>query len=304
LPQADLGISLTLLTENPLCRAGWVRQTILHEVAPPSLWTSSDPGATLALLMNEIGPARPVLPRAAPLLAIGVGLALAGGIAVGWHLWHSGPISRPVAGPAETILLPAAPGSVASEPPIPVQPARPPLPEPSHPGPSSPPAQSEPTPRTAPAPVPSAAAPIATPAAPSPTVPPPPIQGPAPSQASSPPVSTPTAVRVRTKAASIHQQVRGRAPSSAPLPGHKPKPSPERWIVQFAIFRSDDHAKLLVDTLTFDRIASRIVIERDQKGVARYLVQSPPYRSKASAKAAAERALARGALPGAIVERQ
>jgi hypothetical protein len=259
--------------------------------------------------MNEIGPARPVLPRAAPLLAIGVVLVLAGGVAIGWHLWHSGPAPHPVSGPAETILPPAVPGSAvagsaAGAPSIPL-PTGPSPSAPFHAASSSPPVQAEPTLPAAPAPTSSASSavePVATPAAPLPIAPSPATRMPSP--ATSRPVPAQAALRASNPAASAHRQAQTRAPLSAPLPRHKPKPPPERWIVQFGIFRSDDHAKLLVDTLTFDRVASRIVTERDQQGVTRYLVQSPAYKSKTIAQAAAKRASARGASHGAVVERQ
>ena len=239
--------------------------------------------------MNEVGPPRNPLSRVAPILAIGVALVLAGGFAVG--IFVGGKPTPPVSPAADHVLPPAAapetpPAPPAAAPPPPVASAPAPQPAPPQtPVPSAPPKPPVSTPLPAPAPV---AKPAAVPE---------PVRKPSPRQArparKSPPVTQ-------------HKETAQRrvAPEHRAAPAHGlPQPAEGgRWIVQIGAFQSDDHAKLLVETLTYHGHPARIVDGHDRSGRAWRFVQTPGYATRSDAEAVAKSLKEHEHVPAIVLE--
>jgi septal ring-binding cell division protein DamX len=211
--------------------------------------------------MNEVGPPRPPLSRAAPVLAVGLALVLAGGFAVGIFVGRNPPPDS--ASGADQVLPPATslPATVPVQPP----PAPPPPPPPSPP-------------------------PVVTPP-PLPAAPPP-----APVVAKPPPAPVPAIVpahkpeSIRKPAPTAHAK---RPPErDAVSRPHKPEaahglPRPVEggsWVVQLGAFQSDDHAKLLVDSLAYHGHAARIAGGHGRDGHDWYFVQTPGYATRGEAE--------------------
>jgi len=95
---------------------------------------------------------------------------------------------------------------------------------------------------------------------------------------------------------------------AAPLPA-KPAPvEPEapadgaRWVVQLGAFQSSDHANLLVNTLAAHGQPAHVSFVQNAAGQGWFYVQTPPYRSVAAAKTAAQRLAAREHLPTYLIK--
>jgi SPOR domain len=224
--------------------------------------------------MNEVGPPRPPLSRAAPFLAVGLALVLAGGFAVGIFVGRKPP---PDSAPgADQVLPPASlPASVAVQPP----PATPPAPAPP---------PSPPPPAAAP-PAPAAPAPVAAKPPPAPVKPAEPVAAIVP--AHKPPPRDSAVIRNAVPPAHARPEPK-RAAGSHP---HKPEaahalPRPVEggsWVVQLGAFQSDDHAKLLVDSLAYHGHAARIAGGHGRDGNDWYFVQTPGYATRREAETVA-----------------
>jgi cell division protein FtsN len=240
------------------------------------------------------------MPRAATILIIGVAVLLVGGFGFGILVGR-----KPPPAPTASESLPPAD-------PLPPQQASATIPPQPLPSPPAPPPS---------APAPTAAPPAATPAAPplpSRPLPSAPLSSPAPS--SLPPSSPPTRPEpapipqakplppppsVPAKPAPQRQAAAAPAPRRHPAAApkqvasvpRKPKPSPAlpqpvgggRWVVQLGAFQSDDHAKLLVDTLAYHGHAARIAGGHDRSGRDWYFVQTPGYATREDAETVARR---------------
>jgi DedD protein len=149
---------------------------------------------------------------------------------------------------------------------------------------------------------PGAAPPIAHDSVPTPIEP---TAAPVPSP--KPVASVPVAVPPKQSVQS-HKAVAGSRP--VVLPRHKPpppRPQPAgngRWVVQLGAFQSDDHAKLLVDTLAFHGHPARIARRRDKAGRDWFFVQIPGYATRAAAEAVARVLAGREHVPTLVFERR
>jgi hypothetical protein len=250
--------------------------------------------------MNDIGPSRSPLPRAAPILAIGVAFVLVGGFGLGVYVLRK-PVAadRPAATAslrqtAETILPEATPLRQPEAPPAPSRPDRPsPAPTPQ-------------APQTAEPPPP---VPAVSETAPNPGSPPGHGVKPAPAAQTHRP-APPAGLAVRPKPAAAPRAAapaRRKATASPAAAGpRKSLPVPMdggRWGVRLGAFQSDDHAKLLVETLVFHGHPAEIVQGRDKNGRNWFLVQTPGYRMRADAEAVAKVLAAREHVPTVIFER-
>lgn len=219
--------------------------------------------------MNEVGPPRPPLSRAAPVLAVGLALVLAGGFAVGIFVGRKPP---PDSAPGADQVLPPATSLPATVPVPPPPPAPPSLP---------PPAVTLP-------PVPVAPPPVAVKPPPPPVMPADPV-----------PVVMPAHKPPPRDSAALHKPAppahAKRAPDAAASRPHKPEtahglPRPVdggRWVVQLGAFQSDDHAKLLVDSLAYHGHAARIAGGHGRDGHDWYFVQTPGYATRGEAETVA-----------------
>jgi DedD protein len=237
--------------------------------------------------MNEVGPPRPPLSRAAPILAIGVALVLAGGFAMGIFVGRK---PLPAASPAADQVLPPAiqpPASVAVPPPVP-QPAPPPV--------VSPPSPAPPPPVVAP-PIPRESSPPAKPAA---------VAAPERKPAPAEPAASPKP-RVEPRPVSKAKPVTRQKPAVAathPAAKHAaPPPAGDgRWAIRLGAFQSDDHAKLLVDTLKFHGHPAQIAKGHDRSGRAWFFVRTPSYETRAEAEAVAKRLRDKEHVPAIVFE--
>jgi hypothetical protein len=237
--------------------------------------------------MNENGSQRPPLPRAAPILAIGVAAVLSGGFGLGIYVLRT----------PSAVLPPAA---VLSPPPEEILPAIEP----------SPPEVSVPSPAIVPAPPPTPAA--IPPEPPAPAIAPPPavivpakpVAEPRPAKpvAEPRPVTPVVEPRHHRPAKPV---LRHSAPRAAPSP-HKPTllPDHKHWAIRVGAFQSDDHAKLLVDTLKFGGYPARIIQQRDRGGRGWFVVQTQDYATRAEAQRAARLLTERVHVPTIIFERK
>jgi cell division protein FtsN len=226
--------------------------------------------------MNENGSQRPPLPRAAPILAIGVAVVLCSGFGLGIYVLRT----------PSAVLPPAA---VLSPPPEAILPAS----EPSPPEVSVPPPAIVPTPAAIP-PEPPAAPAIAPP--PAVIVPAKPVAEPRPAK--------PVAERRHHRPAK--PVLRHSAPRAVVPPPPKPTllPDHKRWAIRVGAFQSDDHAKLLVDTLKFNGYPARIIQQRDRGGRGWFVVQTQDYMTRAEAQSAARLLADRVHVPSIIFERK
>ena len=88
-----------------------------------------------------------------------------------------------------------------------------------------------------------------------------------------------------------------------------PLPEPEaadaagpRWAVQLGAFRSSDHANLLVMTLAAHGQPAHVTYTQNAAGEGWFYVQTPPYRSAAAAKSAAQGLAAREHVPTYLIK--
>ncbi len=221
--------------------------------------------------MNEVGPPRPPLSRAAPFLAVGLALVLAGGFAVGIFVGRKPP---PDAAPgADQVLPPASlPASVAIQPP---------------PAPAPPPPAAAPPVTAAPAPV--AAKPLPAPVKPAAPVPAVPVAAIVPAHKPTPRESA--VIRKALPPAHAKHEPEPAAGSRPHKPGAAhalPRPvEGGSWVVQLGAFQSDDHAKLLVDSLAYHGHAARIAGGHGRDGNDWYFVQTPGYATRREAETVA-----------------
>jgi len=75
-----------------------------------------------------------------------------------------------------------------------------------------------------------------------------------------------------------------------------------RWVVQLGAFQSSDHANLLVNTLAAHGQSAHVTFAQNAAGQGWFYVQTPPYRSAAAAKNAAQGLAAREHLPTYILK--
>lgn len=75
-----------------------------------------------------------------------------------------------------------------------------------------------------------------------------------------------------------------------------------RWVVQLGAFQSSDHAKLLVNTLAAHGQPAHVNFAQNAAGQGWFYVQTPPYRSAAAAKNAAQGLAAREHLPTYVLK--
>jgi cell division septation protein DedD len=244
--------------------------------------------------MNEDGPSRPPLSRAAPILAVGVAFVLIGGLVIGIFIGQK-PVP-PVSPAAETL-----PASVPAAPPPVVAPDLPrPVPMPS------PDAAPPPAPAVAPPDQPPAPAAPPQPVAPAPIASPVPERKPAHEAAAPKPARAsahrPAAKSARGGAAAAKPASR-RAHGMPPAPAHRAAHPAigGPWVVQLGAFENDDHAKLLVDTLAYHGHAARIASRRDRNGREWFFVQTPGYATRAAAEAAAKRLSEAEQLPTIVL---
>ncbi len=217
--------------------------------------------------MNEVGPPRPPLSRAAPVLAVGLALVLAGGFAVGIFVGRKPP---PDSTPGADQMLPPTTSLPAT---VPVAPPPPPPAPPSPPQPVAPP----PVP-VAPPPPPVAVKPPPAPAKPAPLAVPDHKPPPHESEIVHKPAPTAHAKHEPEHATASHP--------------HKPEtahalPRPVEggsWVVQLGAFQSDDHAKLLVDSLAYHGHAARIAGGHGRDGHEWFFVQTPGYATRGEAE--------------------
>jgi cell division protein FtsN len=195
------------------------------------------------------------LSRAAPVLAVGLALVLAGGFAVGIFVGRKPP---PDSTPGADQVLPPVTSLPAT---VPVSPPPPP--------------------------------PVVV-------VPPPPVAPPPPAVAVKPPPA-PVAAPPHKPPPHGSEVVHKSAPSTharhelpAPTASHPHKPGAAHalprpveggsWVVQLGAFQSDDHAKLLVDSLAYHGHAARIAGGHGRDGHEWFFVQTPGYASRAEAE--------------------
>jgi cell division septation protein DedD len=166
-----------------------------------------------------------------------------------------------------------------------------------------------PQPASAPAPVPAQAAPVLPRVV---AAPPPAERKPAPAVAAPPaeakPVRKPAVKSAPAKSTSAKstsakstskaeaKSIREKAVSEPP-PAHGP-----RWVVQLGAFQSADHADLLVNTLAAHGQPAKVRFTKNGAGQAWFYVQTPPYRSVAAAKTAAQTLSAREHLPTYLIK--
>jgi len=251
--------------------------------------------------MNEIGPPRLPLSRAAATLAIGVALVLAGGFAVGIFVGRK-PV--PVASPTAEILPPQPAAAPAL--PDPVQHLHDPLPAPA---PAPPPVPEQPAvPPVAHEQVAAAKPPVAVPARPEriASAIPVPERKPAPPRAAT--IHSRPGAELRAKPVARHgTPTAERGPAALPSP-HKSAPllpqpvTSGRWVVQLGAFQSDDHAKLLVDTLAYHGHPARIAGRHDKSGRDWFFVQTPGYATRADAETVAKLLATREHVPIFVFE--
>ena len=165
---------------------------------------------------------------------------------------------------------------------------------------------------------------VASAAGPAPTTPspivPPPI---APATVALPP-ALPAPPAVQSVVATPPERVLVAAPAvvASPKPAHpvqtkpvEPKPAAKpapvedsppatggRWVVQLGAFQSSDHANLLVNTLAAHGQAAHVTFVKNAEGQGWFYVQTPPYRSAAAAKTAAQALAAREHLPTYLIK--
>ena len=87
---------------------------------------------------------------------------------------------------------------------------------------------------------------------------------------------------------------------------HKSLPVPAgdgRWGVRLGAFQSDDHAKLLVETLVFHGHPAEIAHGHDKNGRNWFFVQTPGYQTRADAETVAKVLARREHVPTVIFER-
>ena len=167
----------------------------------------------------------------------------------------------------------------------------------------------------------SASVPVAVPntVGPAPTAPPPVVPAavalppamPAPPAIQS--AVTPPPERVLAAAPAVVASPRPAHPVRAkpvePTPAAKPAPVEDappatggRWVVQLGAFQSSDHANLLVNTLAAHGQAAHVTFVKNAEGQGWFYVQTPPYRSAAAAKTAAQALAAREHLPTYLIK--
>ena len=215
-------------------------------------------------------------------LIVGVGL----GVLIG-RLTASPPDPPPASAP----ILPEQVGLPDSDPTIISPPASPPI---------SPPAPAVKTLAVEPAsPVPPAAAPASP-------VPPPAIPAPPPVQRV---VVAPPERVVAAAPTSVARPNPAGAKPAEPTAAAKPAPVEDepsaphgRWVVQLGAFQSSDHANLLVNTLAAHGQAAHVTFAKNAEGQDWFYVQTPPYRSAAAAKRAAQALAAREHLPTYLIK--
>jgi len=131
------------------------------------------------------------------------------------------------------------------------------------------------------------------PAPPPPVVAPRPVPLPAAANKPAPPperiAATPRHVEARAKPARVR-------------PEPEPPANGPRWVVQLGAFQSSDHANLLVNTLAAHGQPAHVNFVQNAAGQGWFYVQTPPYRSAAAAKSAAQRLAAREHLPTYLIK--
>jgi septal ring-binding cell division protein DamX len=230
--------------------------------------------------MNEAGSPRPPLPRATPILAVGVAIVLVGGFGLGLYvLRQPGPVlpaSTSLSLPPETILPAIEPPRFEPAEPVPPPPVSNPIVPPATPAPVAP----EPS------------------AAPAPAISPPPMAA-KPVQSAEKPAATPH--RRSMKPVVRHSATADRR--SVAAPSHKPLPH-GRWAIRLGAFQSDDHAKLLIDTLRFHGYSALLIQEHDRNGRGWFVVQTHNYATRTEANAAAKALAEQVHVPTIIFERK
>jgi cell division protein FtsN len=238
------------------------------------------------------------LSRAAAALAIGIALVLAGGFAVGIFVGRK-PV--PVASPTAENLPPQPPAPPALAEPVQHLP--------------------EPSPASAPAPPPGPSLPAAQVPHEQVAVAKPPVAMPARPERVATAIPVPERKPVPPPAATMHAKPRAEphakpaerqgapaAQKSGAVPHHKPAPllpqpsSSGRWVVQLGAFQSDDHAKLLVDTLAYHGHPARIAGGHDKTGRDWFFVQTPGYATRADAESVAKVLATREHVPTFVFE--
>jgi len=139
-----------------------------------------------------------------------------------------------------------------------------------------------------------------------PDEPPPPVAAP---RLASPPATAKTApppARVAAapaaeRPAAIPRHVEAKAKPARVQPEPEPANGP-RWVVQLGAFQSSDHANLLVNTLAAHGQPAHVSFVQNAAGQGWFYVQTPPYRSVAAAKTAAQRLAAREHLPTYLIK--
>ena len=229
------------------------------------------------------------MPRAATILIVGVAVLLVGGFGIGVLVGRKPPPAPTASESLPPVEAPPPPQQAsATIPPELPRPKEPPTPAPQ---PVAPVQAPPPTPAVQPAP----ARPVPSlPVRSEPT--PIPQEKPAPPPAAAP--AKPAPPRQVAAALPTHELApspRRSAPKPAAAVPRKPKqssalPQPVgggRWVVQVGAFQSDDHAKLLVDTLAYHGHAARIAGGHDRSGRDWYFVQTPGYATREDAEAVA-----------------
>ena len=238
------------------------------------------------------------MPRAATILIVGVAVLLVGGFGIGVLVGRKPPPAPTASESLPPVEAPPPPQQAsATIPPELPRPKEPPTPAPP---PAAPPAPA--LPPAAPVQVLPPAPTVPSPAKPAPSPPirseptPIPQEKPAPPPAAAP--AKPAPPRQVAAALPTHELApspRRSAPKPAAAVPRKPKqssalPQPVgggRWVVQVGAFQSDDHAKLLVDTLAYHGHAARIAGGHDRSGRDWYFVQTPGYATRADAETVA-----------------
>ena len=136
--------------------------------------------------------------------------------------------------------------------------------------------------------------------------PPPPVAAPRP--APPPVVVKPSLTPERVAAAPAPERpaalrhVETKAKPARVQPEPEPPAKGPRWVVQLGAFQSSDHANLLVNTLAAHGQAAHVIFAPNAAGQVWFYVQTPPYRSAAAAKSAAQRLAAREHLPTYLIK--
>jgi len=146
---------------------------------------------------------------------------------------------------------------------------------------------------------------------------PPPVEAPA--QPAPPPVVKAPPAPVVQKAPPPPERVAAPKPERVAPPRHvearatpapakpasaEPEPPADgaRWVVQLGAFQSSDHANLLVNTLAAHGQSAHVTFAQNAAGQGWFYVQTPPYRSAAAAKSAAQGLAAREHLPTYVLK--